>query len=226
MPARGPPRANESAHYEISDRLADALANLLAGLGDDALTAQVAGDLYRAVSKDREAYGEGARMRARARDLLLLLPPGGALQTETAAALRALGCNDDHHYGSAPWPRWQRRVAHLATGAELSREEAYDPNKLRIEGGKLHRGERAVGDPLALLDALASLDRCAAWTQSAECGEPLFQAIPEPRRVPLATFISRHYPRLFDLLVADEAQELGGNGTAQSNAAPRSSRAA
>jgi hypothetical protein len=213
--------ASAQSAYDADSALVNALASLLVGLGDDALAAQVAGDLYRAVSKDREAYGHGARLRAHARDLLLLLPPGSERQTETAAALRALGCNDDSHYGSAPWPRWERRVAHLATGAELSREEAYDPNKLRIEGGKLHRGERAVGDPLALLDALASLDRCAAWTQSAECGEPLFQAIPEPRRVPLATFISRHYPRLFDLLVADEAQEFSGNGSAQGFAAHR-----
>ena len=36
------------------------------------------------------------------------------------------------------------------------------------------------------------------------CGEPLYQATPQPRRFPLAEYITRRYPKLFQLLVADE----------------------
>ena len=53
------------------------------------------------------------------------------------------------------------------------------------------------------------------------CGEPLYQAIPEPRRYPLARYITRYMRKRFDLLVLDEAHEFNNLGTAQEQAAHR-----
>lgn len=58
-------------------------------------------------------------------------------------------------------------------------------------------------------------------TAKEECGEPLFQAIPEPRRVPLATYIAKRHPGAFDLLILDEGHEYATDGSAQERAAHR-----
>src|SRR5581483_2066832 len=57
--------------------------------------------------------------------------------------------------------------------------------------------------------------------RSKECGEPLYQAIPEPRRFPLATFIAKRHPELFDLLILDEGHEYATDGSAQERSAHR-----
>mgnify|MGYP000039931234 FL=1 len=53
------------------------------------------------------------------------------------------------------------------------------------------------------------------------CGEPLYQATPQPRRFPLAEYITRRYPKLFQLLIADEAHEYASDGSAQEKALHR-----
>lgn len=53
------------------------------------------------------------------------------------------------------------------------------------------------------------------------CGEPLWQASPEPRRYPIARYICRRMPDRFDLLICDELHEFSNLGTAQSLAAHR-----
>jgi hypothetical protein len=54
-----------------------------------------------------------------------------------------------------------------------------------------------------LLGLLERLHGQGAWEESAPCGEPLFQALPKPRRVPLARRILRRHRRAFDLLILD-----------------------
>lgn len=52
--------------------------------------------------------------------------------------------------------------------------------------------------------------------QCKHCHSPLWTFDPEgPRRYALADFIGKQYPKLFDLLLADEAQEFKGRGSAQ-----------
>ena len=63
--------------------------------------------------------------------------------------------------------------------------------------------------------ALESLHGAGTWTESRPCGEPLFQAVPRPRRFPLAKRILRRHARDFDLLVLDEAHEYNHGGSAQ-----------
>lgn len=53
------------------------------------------------------------------------------------------------------------------------------------------------------------------------CGERLYQAVPNPRRMPLATWIRRYHPKSYDMLVVDESHEYGSPDSAQTIAAQR-----
>ena len=53
------------------------------------------------------------------------------------------------------------------------------------------------------------------------CGEFLHQAVPSPRRYPLADYVCRKHPRLFQLLIADEVHEAQSDGAAQERALHR-----
>ncbi|HYN19417.1 MAG TPA: DUF6094 domain-containing protein [Thermoanaerobaculia bacterium] len=79
------------------------------------------------------------------------------------------------------------------------------------------------GDPYRppLITALDKLNAIGRWQESEPCGEPLFQATPEPRRFPLARYILRHLRRKFGLLIADEWHEYSKKGSAQQKAAHR-----
>ncbi|HEX4953148.1 MAG TPA: DUF6094 domain-containing protein [Thermoanaerobaculia bacterium] len=71
-----------------------------------------------------------------------------------------------------------------------------------------------------LLTSLEDLAESLADEGSALCGEPLYQAVPEPRRFPLARLIQRRWKGDF-LLLIDEAHEANQAGSAQSKAAHR-----
>jgi hypothetical protein len=71
------------------------------------------------------------------------------------------------------------------------------------------------------LRALGLLSELAIWGESEPCGERLYQAIPEPRRVALAPYIAKRFPKLFDCLIVDEAHEAANQDSAQSMAAQR-----
>ncbi|HEX3532053.1 MAG TPA: DUF6094 domain-containing protein [Thermoanaerobaculia bacterium] len=73
----------------------------------------------------------------------------------------------------------------------------------------------------AFVRVLESLHARSLWEEMPPCGEPLFQAIPEPRRYPLAQLIVRRHSRDFDLLILDEAHEMNNSGSAQAKAAHR-----
>jgi 16S rRNA G966 N2-methylase RsmD len=76
------------------------------------------------------------------------------------------------------------------------------------------------GSLASALEALAKLS--GEWrAPKAGCGEPLYQAVPEPRRVPLASYIAKRHPKAFDLLVLDEGHEYATDGSAQERAAHR-----
>jgi hypothetical protein len=79
----------------------------------------------------------------------------------------------------------------------------------------------APGSSGAATQVLVALCAAGKWSAEPECGTPLFQAIPEPRRVPLATYIARRHPRAFGLLILDEGHEYATDGSAQERAAHR-----
>ncbi len=73
----------------------------------------------------------------------------------------------------------------------------------------------------ALVRALDRLNELGCWEETEPCGEPLYQATPEPRRFPLARYILRHCRQRFSLLIADEWHEYSNKGSAQQKAAHR-----
>ncbi|MBT8427493.1 MAG: hypothetical protein KJO02_05635, partial [Erythrobacter sp.] len=72
-----------------------------------------------------------------------------------------------------------------------------------------------------LLGALEQLHEQGDWQEGEPCGEPLYQAIPRPRRYPMAKLIQRRRRRFFDLLIADEAHEFNRDRSAQTKALHR-----
>lgn len=132
------------------------------------------------------------------RQLALLLTPGGEVQNKiladdvmatksyssyyqtTGLASYVKICQEGHHhseYGTISW-----------VDGILSFEKGEKPGSLDLAAhilsgfyGLSNRGESET-----------------------ECGERLFQAIPEPRRYPLSRYIVKHGKNLFDFLVLDE----------------------
>ena len=66
-----------------------------------------------------------------------------------------------------------------------------------------------------------TLCKFGTFTRGEECGEPLYQAVPKPRRYALAKYIARKLPNFFDFLVLDEAHEYSSEGSAQGISAHR-----
>ena len=78
--------------------------------------------------------------------------------------------------------------------------------------------------PATVQAALMVLDRLVAMSNpqlGEPCGEYLFQAVPEPRRMSLAKYITRKYKNLFDFFVLDECHEYANEDTSQGVSAHR-----
>jgi hypothetical protein len=118
----------------------------------------------------------------------------------------------------------------LASGHGNYSCEVSDPRRLAEDLVELARRLETPPDPekdspdhplLAALEALASR---GTWEESAPCPEPLFQAVPQPRRFPVARYLLCRRRRLAcnpDLLIIDEAQDYSNSGSAQQKAAHR-----
>lgn len=72
-------------------------------------------------------------------------------------------------------------------------------------------------DDNALCRALGEI---GSW-RVRDCGEPLYQAVPTPRRYPIADYICKKHPTLFQLVVPDEFHEYSTDGSAQERALHR-----
>jgi hypothetical protein len=96
----------------------------------------------------------------------------------------------------------------------------YTTEKFSISKGSIRYDGELLGSVKHAEKALRLLMTAGTWHKTT-CGTALYQAVPQPRRYPLATYISRRHPRLFDLLVIDEAHEYSADGSAQERAAHR-----
>ena len=76
--------------------------------------------------------------------------------------------------------------------------------ELSWSNGALQVDEKSANNIGLATRLLVPLIKMSRFKWSKECGEFLFQAVPEPRRVSLAQRISKRYPALFDMLVVDE----------------------
>ncbi|HVA89995.1 MAG TPA: DEAD/DEAH box helicase, partial [Chloroflexota bacterium] len=155
---------------------------------------------------------DGDRRRETALRLLLL---SGVVNSPFEAARAGEG---------GPWAELRLTRAVLA-GASQTGASPYGPR--RWYGYSLNRaGAPALGDlPFGrsdlALDALGHLLSAAQFSQGSLCDEPLFGAVPNPRRYPLAKYIPRQARGLFDLCILDECQEYATAGSAQEKAAHR-----
>lgn len=70
--------------------------------------------------------------------------------------------------------------------------------------GKVCYKQGIWGRAQNLVFALETLVASATWKKGGACGERLYQAVPDPRRYPLSSYISRKYPNCFDTLIVDE----------------------
>ncbi|MFN7976376.1 MAG: DUF6094 domain-containing protein [Acidobacteriota bacterium] len=69
--------------------------------------------------------------------------------------------------------------------------------------------------------AIERLTELGRWDESGPCGERLYQAVPEPRRFPLARYILRRHRRRMSMVILDESHEANNQGSAQSKAMHR-----
>ncbi len=118
------------------------------------------------------------------------------------------------------WTIWERESFSVRRGHvtnEVQWKGRIDNDSGCIVGPRLRIWKEVQSGSMACAKKLVSqLSKGARWNHSSICGEPLFQAIPEPRRYPLANYISAKYPDEIDFYICDEVHEMKGDGTAQS----------
>jgi hypothetical protein len=148
------------------------------------------------------------------RQLLYILPPGSALQNELVERHRKVSVS----YLYSPWAGFEKAVEDAQKGSSYVKIADLS---VSWEQGKLTIGGVAAASLEAACRATRALKHRSNIRWGAECGEFLFQAVPEPRRVALAKHIQDRYPTTFDLLVLDECHEYGTEGSAQEKSAHR-----
>jgi len=159
---------------------------ILMALNDDAITASVVETLLPSVYQSRKEL---------ARDVLLLLPPSSEIQTELLSKARAqdrYGYTFNHFESTV---RDARDGKSYVTVAEL---------QLSWLDGELTVAKIAAGSLESHLKVLEYGLNLVNRKVGSACGEFLYQAIPEPRKVALAPFIQKRYSKTFDSLVIDE----------------------
>ena len=154
----------------------------------------------------------------RVRNLLLMLPKSA----ELSRLIEELKAKDDpelpSYYARDEWPAFETK--HESLWGTGEGQFYYQYSHVTKKDGQILWGKNLVGNKEGAMMGLAMAAQFE-FGLTRECGEPLFQAIPEPRRYPLATYIAKSYPDLFDLLILDEAHEHSNDNAAQSMAAHR-----
>ncbi len=142
-----------------------------------------------------------------AKALVLLLPFGSDLQNELRQA---------DIFTRQSWNSFD----------EILKTVAQHGYRTRLGEVKLVKGvacldSKAPGSLAMALSLLNGLTRVGTFKHTRECGEPLYQAVPEPRRFPLSQYICNRHSRTFDFLVLDEGHEYATDGSAQERSAHR-----
>ncbi len=205
----------------------------------DILLADTIADLYALTTTDSSSHGRGRTLRNGLRELLLLLPPSRAIQTQLIEVVRAYNLDKPQwSHETDVWKVLDRAIARLgregerantAAVGQVVKQEAERTQELIAWGepqvqispaGDLVWNDHAEG-VAAAKHALDLLSRYARYEFQGVCDEPLFQAIPRPRRFSIARYITRYARDRFDLLILDEGHEFAGDGSAQEIAAHR-----
>jgi hypothetical protein len=187
-----------------------AILTILMAINDTAKTAEVAARFL-----DRE---EKYTYQSFSASIAMLLPPNSPEQQ----ALLEEGLKKF----DSPYTSWRSFSNRLQSIQGLKKEVGYGDNSIlghtiSWADGKLLYNDVEAGTLDAALVALGAVAQLARFGLTEECGEFLFQAVPEPRRIALAKYITRHHPGAFDFLVLDEGHEYGNDSSAQGFAAHR-----
>lgn len=150
------------------------------------------------------------------REMMYLLTPGGEAQNELLASFKAKSPTP-YSYGST-WTSFDENLKGLMGGSFYG---TIGGHKVIWEDGSLTLDKAKAGSVQAALLALRKVTKNGSFGWTPTCGEPLFQAIAEPRRYPLARYITKWHPSLFDYLVVDESHEYSTDGSAQERSAHR-----
>lgn len=145
---------------------------------------------------------------------LLLLLPQGEEQIQLAKTLEEEFPLDVGNWGHNYWRSWAQTRENLHT------QNIYHPH-LSFEKGVLNWDKHQAGTGVQLLALLVLLSTNDHLERGEACGEILFQASSSPKRLPLAKYITRQYPKLFDFIIQDESHEYSAEKSAQANAANR-----
>lgn len=207
---------SRTSDYQSRETLRNVFWHLLHALGDDELIVREAKALFRSTLTDRYVSHSVEDLRRDASMTLLLLPPWSPWISTTLLWMRSFAGHD----------AWNKPTK-LFNGSTVLRS-----NQARRRGEKqqgavfcadgeeplFHSFPRGSNDSLRyVVERLATF---AVWDEET-CGEPLYQASPVPRRVPLARYILRRHPSLFDMFVADEVHTANSDTSAQSRAIQR-----
>jgi len=210
------------ADWKERNKICSVWWSVLHAIADEQLILKEALRLFRSTL---EARSEGSvspnlgDVRRLAGETLLLLPPFspwievGLVEMRRYRSVDAWGIErrlyDGSHIRKAN--RARRRGENL---------KEYNVSAFGAEKEVPTFGGRPWGSDESLTFAIENLTTLAKWEESDPCGEVLFQAAPKPRRIPLAQYILKKCPNLFDFLIIDEAQHYGtSKDSAQSRAA-------
>lgn len=149
-------------------------------------------DYDRLESTVRRLVAEGTwESSGLALDILSLLPP----ESQKRAELRALDFKCNPWYSNGDKVEWSDGV--LTVGGD-------PPNSLETARN--------------FLEALIAE---GSFKLGPKCGEPLYQAVPKPRKVALSKYLKRTRNDFFDLFVIDECHEYASDTSAQGKSAHR-----
>ena len=115
------------------------------------------------------------------------------------------------------WGAYEKFARYLVEDGGRSGEDAYVHNEYLGygDGDFLLAGHAPRTNSLQRY-ALSKLWELAKWGATKPCESVMYTAIPQPRRFPLARYIVKHRPYLFDFLLVDEAHEYANQDSAQS----------
>jgi hypothetical protein len=202
----------------------DGIEYLLIANPDPTLIVEVAEKLYRATLHDVETWGHWNTIRSRIVALCLLIRDD-ATRKGLAETLWALspenGKTYEYYTGPKDYPTSIEAKYRALYHGEESAHRTYDPWSYIVREKDEILWAKIPMIPEAALSAVAMIMGVASFSRGTECGEPLFEARPDPRRFPLAQYICKKCPKLFDLLVLDEGHEYATDGSAQERAAHR-----
>jgi hypothetical protein len=196
-----------------------AIGRLLVAIDDDDLTAKIALSIYQQALKyadetpAKRSFTELAQMRESARRILLAMVPWREAQSVIAYELERMWSGEED-----AWTVWRGKVADLAGDSESAGYRAKYMDQATGSGDTVKHYGFYRGDVAAATDALEKLIQGRLIVQGKPCGEPLFQAIPSPRKVALSQYIAKHYWDKIGLVIVDEIHRCQDKDSAEAAA--------